>query len=374
MARLRPATASQRQPTARGARLVEIVADQHELGARAASPHGSRSSSEVRIPARSTKPRRGSPARCTKPFARTSRVAERLDHREHALADERRVVGERHRDQLVAVVMAAVLVRASCVRLRRPRAERRAARATTRSSRARPRRRRESSRARHAGRARRGARGSRAPRRPIATSSFASSTRSAAIACARASSRSPSAARAGLGIDDADHAGADRSRVAPPRACRDRIAARTRRVQARRGSRPARRCRWSRARRDRAASASTISVMPSHRSFLISTLQHTQPPASSSTSPPRPTISCVSIEIRPSSLTSTAIRLPCRAPSMRLSAVVLPAPSQPRQDRERDLHGCLAFEQRALDDVREHLAHERPHDERIRGRASASTS
>ena len=40
---------------------------------RSASPHGSRRSSDVRMPARSTKPRRGSPARWTKPFARTRR-------------------------------------------------------------------------------------------------------------------------------------------------------------------------------------------------------------------------------------------------------------------------------------------------------------
>src|SRR3569833_422843 len=100
--------------------------------------------------------------------------------------------------------------------------------------------------------------------------------------------------------------------------------------------------------------------MPSHRSFLISRLQHTPPPA--------PTISCVSIEIRPSSLTSTAIRLPWRAPSMRVSAVVLPAPSQPLRIVNGTFTGSLTFEQRALDDVREHLAHERPDDDRIRCR------
>src|SRR3569623_1650612 len=108
-----------------------------------------------------------------------------------------------------------------------------------------------------------------------------------------------------------------------------------------------------------------MSAMPSQRSFLISTLQHTQPPARSSTSPPCPTISLVSIEFRPSSLTCTAMRRPPGAASMRLSAVVLPAPSQPL----RIVNGVFIFtaralrplEQRALDDDREHHAHARTH-------------
>src|SRR3954469_23750995 len=100
-----------------------------------------------------------------------------------------------------------------------------------------------------------------------------------------------------------------------------------------------------------------MSPMPSQRSFLMSTLQHTQPPASSSTSPPPPMMSWVSIEIRPSSLTSTAIRLPCVAASMRFSAVVFPAPSHP----VRMVNGTFrsASEEDALDDIGQHLAHER---------------
>ena len=230
--------------------------------------------------------------------------------------------------ELAAVVMAAVLVivvscrratgrpRAQLARLEHPRGHRDRARVVVGNA------------ARSAcGASRRGSAWVARTASADATSSLASSTRSAATPARALPRASSSAARAGLGIDHADHA-----RRARPQLLRGARAiaslARTR-ARGRRGSRRARRCRWSRARRDRARERATMSPMPSHRSFLMSTLQHTQPPASSSTSPPRPTISCVSIEMRPSSLTSTAIRLPCGAASMRLSAVVLPAPSQP---------------------------------------------
>ena len=160
---------------------------------RSASPHGSRSSSDVRIPARSTKPRRGFAGEVDEALRADEPVAERLDHREHALADERCVVAERDRDQLVAVVMA--WRRARRARARRALHARSARGSSTHAVIA-------SAPASSLGKLARSACGASSSSRAWvartasadATSSFASSTRSAAIACARASSRSPSAA------------------------------------------------------------------------------------------------------------------------------------------------------------------------------------
>ncbi len=273
------------------------------------SPHGSPRRSSVRRPARSRKPRRGSPARWTNPFARTSLGAEAVPP--PPAAARRAAPPCRCRRWRRAGRGGAVRP------VRRPRTRRppgrRAARGRARRS---PRRSAESWRARRPGCGGRARGAAPPPPRGAARSSLVSTILSAASTCARASScraicPPPASASTAQTTPDATAGAASPSPSKPSRIDQGSaipvVSSTTTSGLARRAT----------------------SAIAAHSSDCTRTSWQTQPPASSSTSPARLLTRRVSMSMRPSSLMITPTRRRCCAPSTRFRIVVLPAPRNP---------------------------------------------